>query len=452
MKAGRLWLGGVMLTSCLGILSGCTATPEKAEDLASTETKETVKQTKPQQQTVVRTPAKPRSMPQASKISPAQQRLAQLRQLRQQEWERLQAVKQQQQQRATAQPRKQVVRQQPVYAQNQQNPVSVTYGGRGVGNYSASSLTGDFAGDPRLLSFIEQMSSRYGFNRNYLLGVFSQVRNRDEVARLWASPASASSPGGWYSYRSKFVTPANIQKGTQFWQQYAGHLQRAQQRYGVDAEYIVGIMGVETRWGRILGKHRVIDALTTSALVNQRRSEFFFDELANYMLMTRSERMDPLAPKGSYAGAMGYGQFMPSSFHDYAVDFDGDGVKDLWNPVDAIGSIANYFAKHGWQSGQEVAVPADVSSNDYANVPDGFKVKYSPNQLAQMGVAPRNGRWLGSNRTHLLALSTVPGGYKEPWVGYNNFYVITRYNHSNYYAMAVHQLATAVKHNVAGRN
>lgn len=448
MKAGRLWLGGVMLTSCFGVLSGCTATPKKAEDTARIDTKSTPKQAN-EQQIVVRAPARPVKQTQngqPKKASAAQQRLAQLRQMRQQEWERQQAQKQQQ----AAQPRKQVARQ-PAYAQNQQGPASITYGGKGVGNYYATALTGDFAGDPRLLSFIEQMSRR-GFNRNYLLGVFSQVRNRDDVARLWASPASASSPGGWYNYRSKFVTPANIQKGTQFWRQYGPHLQRAAQQYGVEPEYIVGIMGVETRWGRILGKHRIIDALTTSALTNQRRSEFFFDELANYMLMTRTERMDPLAPKGSYAGAMGYGQFMPSSFHSYAVDFDGDGVKDLWNPVDAIGSIANYFAEHGWRRGQEVAVLADVSSNDYANVPDGFKVKYSPSQLSQIGVAPRNGRWSNTSRTHLVALSTVPGGYKEPWIGYNNFYVITRYNHSNYYAMAVHQLANAVKNNVGGGN
>lgn len=446
MKAGRLWLGSVMLTSCFSVLSGCSATPQKTDDTASVD-KTTPKQAN-EQQTIVRTPARPPQQAQNSqpkKVSAAQQRLAQLRQLRQQQFERQQAAQQQR----PAQPRKQS--RQPAYAQNSPAPANITYGGKGVGNYYATSLTGDFAGDPRLLSFIDQMSSR-GFNRNYLLGVFSQVRNRDDVARLWASPASASSPGGWYSYRSKFVTAANIQKGSQFWQQYGTHLQRAQQQYGVDPAYIVGIMGVETRWGRILGKHRVIDALTTSALTNKRRSDFFFEELADYMLMTRSERMDPLAPKGSYAGAMGYGQFMPSSFRSYAVDFNGDGVRDLWNPVDAIGSIANYFAQHGWRNGQEVAVPADVSSSDYANVPDGFKVKYSSGQLAQMGVAPKNGRWANSARTHLVALSTVPGGYKEPWIGYNNFYVITRYNHSNYYAMAVHQLATAVKSNVGGGN
>ena len=335
----------------------------------------------------------------------------------------------------------------PVKAQADRAQV-LSYGGKGVGNYAAASLGGDFAGNAQLLNFIEKMVNNHGFNRQYLYGVFSQTRNRDDVARLWAGSSSdPGSPKGWHAYRDRFVTAANVQRGAEFWQQYSPHLQRAQQQYGVPAEYIIGIMGVETRWGRILGKHRVIDALATSATVNKRRSQFFFDELKNYLLMSRSERMDPLAPKGSFAGAMGYGQFMPSSFHAYAVDFDGDGVRDLWNPVDAIGSVANYFAKHGWQPGGEVAVPAQVTSNQYANVPDGFKVKYSMSDLQRMGVTPKYGRGSGG-AVHLLALSTVPNGYKEPWIGYKNFHVITRYNRSNYYAMSVHLLSQAVRERI----
>lgn len=344
-----------------------------------------------------------------------------------------------------AKPKKQQQQQQSQSSsQGDKQPQVVSYGGQGVGNYSAAGLSGDFAGNAQLIGFIENLARTRGFDRNYLYGVFSQVRNRDDVARLWANASSdPGTPKGWHAYRDRFVNAANVRRGVEFWNQYAPHLQRAQQQYGVSAQYIVGIMGVETRWGRILGKHRVIDALATSAITNQRRSQFFFEELENYMLMTRSERMDPLAPKGSYAGAMGYGQFMPSSFHAFAVDFNGDGVRDLWNPVDAIGSVANYFAKNGWQPGGEVAVPAQVSSDTYANVPDGFKVKYSMADLHNMGVVPKYGRGSGG-QVHLLALSTVPGGYKEPWVGYKNFHVITRYNRSNYYAMAVHLLADAV--------
>lgn len=363
---------------------------------------------------------------------------------------------QQQQQRNLQQAKQQRYQQQkqaPVVRQVSRQPAvrSVGYGGRGVGNYSATQLSGNFAGNPQLLKFINRMSARHGFSKSYLNGIFSQTRNRDDVARLWAGNNGGSSSGrGWYNYRSKFVTSANTQKGVQFWNKHRAHLQRASQRYGVDPEYIVGIMGVETRWGRILGKHKVIDALTTSAIVNKRRSKFFFKELENYLLMTRSERMDPLQPKGSYAGAMGYGQFMPSSFRAFAVDFDGDGIRDLWNPVDAIGSVANYFAKHKWKRGQEVAVPARVSSMAYTSMPDGYKVRYSTSGLAKKGIRPRNGSWSNTGRTHLLALTTVPGGIKEPWIGYHNFYVITRYNHSNYYAMAVHQLAKSVKKKVGG--
>lgn len=329
-------------------------------------------------------------------------------------------------------------------------PKVLSYGGRGVGNYSAAGLSGDFAGNGQLIAFIEDLARSQGFNRNYLYGVFSQVRNRDDVARLWAQSSNdPGTPKGWNAYRARFITAANIQRGAQFWQQYAPYLQRAEQQYGVPAEYIIGIMGVETRWGRIFGKHRVIDALTTSAITNPRRSSFFFKELKNYMMMTRSERMDPLQPKGSYAGAMGYGQFMPSSFRSFAVDFNGDGVRDLWNPADAIGSIANYFARNGWQRGGMVAVPATVNSAVYANMPDGYKNPYSINTLLTNGITPRYGRQ--ESKAYLLALSTVPGGYKEPWVGYHNFYVITRYNHSNYYAMTVHLLAEAVRGRVKGR-
>ncbi|CAA6801764.1 MAG: Membrane-bound lytic murein transglycosylase B precursor (EC [uncultured Thiotrichaceae bacterium] len=391
------------------------------------------------------------------KASQQQQQLQKQQQAKRQEyhqkWQQQQQAKQQRSQQQAKQQRYQQQKQ----AQADRRPVvrpatrSVGYGGRGVGNYSAASLSGSFAGNRALLYFIDAMSARHGFSKSYLNGVFSKARNRDDVARLWAGNNGGSSSGrGWYNYRSKFVTAANTQKGVQFWKKHRAHLQRASQRYGVDPEYIVGIMGVETRWGRILGKHRVIDALTTSAIVNKRRSKFFFKELENYLLMTRSERMDPLQPKGSYAGAMGYGQFMPSSFRAFAVDFNGDGIRDLWNPVDAIGSVANYFAKHKWKRGQEVAVPARVSSMAYTSMPDGYKVRYSTSRLAKKGIRPRNGSWSNTGRTHLLALTTVPGGIKEPWIGYHNFYVITRYNHSNYYAMAVHQLAQSVKKEIGG--
>lgn len=502
MQSGRLLLSGLLITGCMGLVAGCSSAPKKNAPTKSvqanknkTEKIEYIIHNAPESTThqgkVVAGLASKKQTQATRQHSAAQKKAQQQAQLRQQyqkkwalkqqqerqrseaqqKWQqkqqaadqvvRLKASQQQRQQQWQQQAKQQQAKKQQYHQQWQQQqnrlkqqqqaqvsrPVQpVGYGGRGVGNYYATSLSGNFAHRPELQRFINRMSARHGFNKNYLYGVFSQTRNRDDVARLWAGNNGGSSSGrGWYNYRSKFVTPANIQKGVQFWNQHRAHLQRASQRYGVDPEYIVGIMGVETRWGRILGKHRVIDALTTSAIVNKRRSKFFFKELENYLLMTRSERMDPLQPKGSYAGAMGYGQFMPSSFRAFAVDFDGDGVRDLWNPVDAIGSVANYFAKHKWKQGQPVAVPARVTSMAYTGMPDGYKVKYSTAGLAKRGIRPRSGNWSKTGRTHLLALTTVPGGIKEPWIGYHNFYVITRYNHSNYYAMAVHQLAKGVK-------
>ncbi|MEZ5537926.1 MAG: lytic murein transglycosylase B [Thiolinea sp.] len=493
-QSGRLLLSGLLITGCVGLVTGCSSAPAKKSE--TTKSAQLKKQNKVVTEYIIRNDsadsAQQQQLPEGLPLKQAQQKQQyaagqheqnRLRQQRHKEWEanqrqeaqraeyrkkweqKQQAARQAQAANASQQQQQAAKRQQyhqqwqqqqqarsPVVRPKQQQVAqTVGYGGRGSGNYSAGYLSGDFAGNTALLSFIDSMSARHGFNKNYLYGVFSQTRNRDDVARLWAgNGGGATSGSGWYNYRSKFVTPANIEKGAQFWNQYRPHLMRASQRYGVDPEYIVGIMGVETRWGRILGKHRVIDALTTSAIVNKRRSQFFFKELENYLLMTRSERMDPLQPKGSYAGAMGYGQFMPSSFRSFAVDFDGDGIRDLWNPVDAIGSIANYFAKHGWKRGQEVAVPAKVTSMAYTGMPDGFKVKYSASSLASQGIRPRNGQWSNTGRTHLLALTTVPGGIKEPWIGYHNFYVITRYNHSNYYAMAVHQLAKDVQRRVGG--
>lgn len=510
MQSGRLLLSGLLITGCVGLVTGCSSAPAKSakktttvqtEKLAEAKTEyiirnETVdtagqlpeglplkqpasnphypvrkneqqrlrqqrhkewqvKQQQEQQRAEYRRKWEQQQQQQqqvdaaAKKAALEQQQQAKRREYHQQ-WQQQQAQRRQYQQQAKSQQQQQ--RNQAQQTQARQAVHAAGYGGRGTGNYSAAALSGDFAGNPALLRFIDHMSARHGFSKTYLNGVFSRTRNRDVVARLWAGNNGGASSGGrgWYNYRSKFVTPGNVQKGVQFWNQYRPHILSASQRYGVDPEYIVGIMGVETRWGRILGKHKVIDALATSAIVNKRRSKFFFKELENYLLMTRSERMDPLQPKGSYAGAMGYGQFMPSSFRAFAVDFNGDGVRDLWNPVDAIGSIANYFAKHGWKRGQEVAVPARVTSMAYTGMPDGYKVKYSASGLSKKGIKPRSGRWSKTGRTHLLALTTVPGGIKEPWIGYHNFYVITRYNHSNYYAMAVHQLAKEIQRKVGG--
>lgn len=229
-----------------------------------------------------------------------------------------------------------------------------------------------------------------------------------------------------------------MQNGVVFWNQYEDALNRAWQVYGVPPEIIVGIIGVETRWGRVMGKTRILDALATLSFNYPRRAEYFSGELETFLLMARDEQDDPLNLKGSFAGAMGYGQFMPSSYKQYAVDFSGDGHINLWDPVDAIGSVANYFKAHGWVKGDQVAVMANGQA---PGLPNGFKTRYSIPQLAAAGLTPQQP--LGNHQQASLLRLDVGTGYQY-WYGLPNFYTITRYNHSTHYAMAVWQLGQAV--------
>lgn len=309
-----------------------------------------------------------------------------------------------------------------------------------VGHYRSERLAGDYAGYASTQAFIRRMVEEYDFDEDYLYGLFSRVERQQGILDFLNRPRGKgkSPPGSWTRYRKKFLTDTRIRKGEDFWYEHRETLERAQQEYGVPIEYIVAIIGVETNYGRNVGNHKVLEALATLAFDYPRRSEFFTSELEHFLVMARQEEWDPLAPYGSYAGAMGLGQFMPSSFHAYAVDFDGDGRKDLWNPVDAIGSVANYFDGHGWRSGEPVAFTARAHGNAAGLMETGFSSRYSPSALQGNGIvasAPIN----SASEVSLLRLSTYSG--PEYWVGLNNFYVITRYNHSSYYAMAVHQLA-----------
>ncbi|AOP43766.2 lytic murein transglycosylase B [Edwardsiella piscicida] len=303
--------------------------------------------------------------------------------------------------------------------------------------------TGDFVYSPAAAQFIDTMVREHGFERRQLETVLSQTQRLDYVLRLMDRQAPTGRPaagpnGAWLRYRDKFITPDNIQNGVQFYNQYYAELLRAQQIYGVPPEIIVGIIGVETRWGRVMGKTRIIDALATLAFAYPRRADYFRGELQTYLLMAREEGKDPLTLRGSFAGAMGYGQFMPSAFQAYAVDFNGDGHVNLWDPVDAIGSVASYFKGHGWTPGATVAVQANGQAPGLDN---GFKTRYSVSELAQAGLSPQ--RALADERQVSLLRLDVGGGYQY-WYGLSNFYTITRYNHSTHYAMAVWQLGESV--------
>lgn len=306
-------------------------------------------------------------------------------------------------------------------------------------------MGGDFANNPNAQQFIDKMVNKHGFDRQQLQEILSQAKRLDSVLRLMDNQAPTTSVkppsgpnGAWLRYRKKFITPDNVQNGVVFWNQYEDALNRAWQVYGVPPEIIVGIIGVETRWGRVMGKTRILDALATLSFNYPRRAEYFSGELETFLLMARDEQDDPLNLKGSFAGAMGYGQFMPSSYKQYAVDFSGDGHINLWDPVDAIGSVANYFKAHGWVKGDQVAVMANGQA---PGLPNGFKTRYSISQLAAAGLTPQQP--LGNHQQASLLRLDVGTGYQY-WYGLPNFYTITRYNHSTHYAMAVWQLGQAV--------
>jgi membrane-bound lytic murein transglycosylase B len=295
---------------------------------------------------------------------------------------------------------------------------------------------------PQADAFIERMVKEHEFNKKELAGIFDAAERRDDILELMRKPAEKRLR--WFEYRKIFLTRSRIDGGVAFWEQHADVLTEAQAELGVDPQIIVAIIGVETRYGGNTGRHRVIDALSTLAFDYPPRSSFFTGELEQFLLLAREENIDLLKTTGSYAGAMGYGQFIPSSYRQYAVDFDKDGKRDLWNsPRDIIGSVANYFRAHGWEAGQPVATRAKVSGDSYPAV---LELGYKPNTvldaLRHEGIAPQ--QEMPDTLTAALIQFDQQDG-PEYWLGFNNFYVITRYNHSPLYAMAVYQLSEEIR-------
>ncbi len=298
------------------------------------------------------------------------------------------------------------------------------------------------AARPEVQAFVREMTAKHGFDPVRLNALFESARVQPEIIELMTRPAE-SKP--WHAYRKIFLTPERIRGGVEFWNTHAQALNRARERYGVPSEVIVAIIGVETLYGENTGRHQVLEALATLAFDYPRRATFFRRELINYLLLTREEGMDPLVLRGSYAGAMGLPQFIPSSFRAYAVDFDGDGRRDLWtDPEDAIGSVGNYLSKNGWRREPLIAMTAEVEGERYPSLVSvkPVKPKHSIQQLRRGGVIPQD-QANDEVRATLFAMEGNLG--PEYWLGFHNFYVITRYNRSPLYALAVYQLSEAIR-------
>lgn len=303
-----------------------------------------------------------------------------------------------------------------------------------------STAPGPYLSYPEVRTFIGEVSRKHRFDPRQLENTFATVQRSNEVLGKVRAPAEAKP---WRSYRPIFLTEDRIRGGVDFWNKHRAALDTAARQYGVDPSYIVAIIGVETAYGRNFGQYNVLQSLTTLAFDFPPRQDFYRKELEQFLLLTREERINPHRLKGSYAGAMGMSQFISSSYRHYAIDFNNDKQRDLWRASDAIGSVANYLKKHGWKRRGDVAVPASVSGNRYKQYAE-TKAKKPRHTLAQFrnaGIKPLGRFW--SNKVSLIEL--VGTRDTEYWVGGDNFYVITRYNHSPKYAMAVHQLAQAIE-------
>jgi len=288
--------------------------------------------------------------------------------------------------------------------------------------------------------FINDMVKTENFNKNDLIQLFKKIKIRKDILKAMSRPAEAKP---WYKYQKIFLTDERIQGGVKFWQENEDALKRAQTEYGVPAEIIIAIIGVETKYGHNIGGFHAAEALSTLAFAYKRRATFFQNELKEFLLLSREEGLDPYSIMGSYAGALGEPQFMPSSFRKYAVDYDNDKKRDLINnSVDAIASVANYFNRHGWVTGGPVTVAADVTGKSYRKVvKKGIKPSYSVTELEKLGIKAKQ-EVAGGEQAALIELKLEKGN--EYWLGLSNFYVITRYNHSQHYAMAVYQLSQEI--------
>lgn len=304
-----------------------------------------------------------------------------------------------------------------------------------------------------IADFIKQISAKHGFGKPELEATFSKVRHSKEALKL-VLPAPPGKPKNWQAYRERFVEPLRIKAGVAFWDNYEDDLARAEKEFGVPAEIIVGIIGVESIYGKHVGNFRVLDVLTTLAFdypdlpKRDARMAFFRGEVEQALLFARESKIDPLSLRGSYAGAIGWGQFMPGSIRRFGIDYDRDGKIDLRkSPQDAIGSVANYLVRHGWKRGDPTVFPVSVESIGQERldhlINQGLEAKFSLSELQDEGVKTRFSLPIDLK----FGLIDLQNGADptEYWLGTDNFFAITKYNRSYFYAMSVVELGRAVR-------
>ena len=292
---------------------------------------------------------------------------------------------------------------------------------------------------PEVRSFIDTMSREHGFERTKLEALLKSAETKQPILDAISRPAERVVP--WWEYRERFLTERRINQGADFWLAHGEKLKQISDPQLADV--VVGILGVETSFGRITGRYKVLDALVTLGFDYPPRGEFFLGELKEFLLLSREEKVDPATVLGSYAGAMGAAQFISSSYRRWAVDGDGDGHRDLWNSWDdVVGSIANYLLENGWVNGQPIAVEATLNDPDLSR----FDVKLALNETVQ-SLRDKGVKFDTELPPDAPAMLVVGQGKEGPLyrVGFNNFYAITRYNRSPMYAMAVHDLGQAIQ-------
>jgi membrane-bound lytic murein transglycosylase B len=292
--------------------------------------------------------------------------------------------------------------------------------------------------------FAAEMEQKHQIPASEVEALLAGTEYRDDIIAAITRPAEAKP---WYEYRPIFLKPDRIEGGVAFWQQNEALLESVSREYGIPPQIIVAIIGVETRYGKFTGRYRILDSLTTLAFGYPKRADFFRGELEQFLLLSREESIDPLSAKGSYAGAMGKPQFISSSYRRYAVDQDGDGRRDLWQSnADIIASVANYFKTHGWRPGEPITLQAkrngQTDLSPYVNA--GMKPSIKLEELLRQGLRPLNAMNMPDPEILTSLIKLDAGEHDEYWFGLHNFYVITRYNNSNLYAMAAYQLSQEI--------